>query len=159
MDTTETLGQRIRLSRRDLHLTQQQLADLAKVSRSYISNLEKDRTTNIGRDIAVPLSEALGISVAYLMGVEEDPLHGIPDDEEDDGEKGTRRHNVNNTTANAAYTLANAELELLITIYQLLSKEKRHILLSMAKVLRDAPHIIGTDPAQPPTADQDRTAP
>lgn len=158
MDTTETLGQRIRLSRRDIHLTQQQLADLAKVSRSYISNLEKDRTTNIGRDIAVPLSEALGISVAYLMGVEEDPLHGIPDDEEDDGEKGEkeRRHN---TAATAAYTLANAELELLITIYQLLSKEKRHILLSMAKVLRDAPHIIGTDPAQPPTADQDRTAP
>lgn len=152
----DSLGKRIRISRKDLHLTQHQLAEKSGVSRSYIGNLEKDSTSDIGSDIILKLANALGVAPTYLMGVEEDPLYGIPEEEEEEKPKLIRE-----TAANAAYTVANAEVELLITIYQLLNAEKRQILLNMAKVLRDAdkPHIIGTDPTPPPPTDPDRLAP
>lgn len=155
--TADSLAQRIRLSRKDLHLTQQQLADNAGVSRSYIGNLENGSTDNIGRDIAVALATALGISLEYLLGVQDDPLYGMPDEDEEE----QQRRNREDKAANAAYTVANAEVELLITIYQLLNTEKRQILLNMAKVLRDAdkPHIIGTDPNPHSPTDPNRLAP
>jgi transcriptional regulator with XRE-family HTH domain len=153
----DSLAQRIRLSRKDLRLTQQQLALKAGVSRSYIGNLENGSTNNIGRDIAVALAAALGISLEYLLGVQDDPLYGLPDEddetEEKAGQKNRRGNQTEDNASNAPYTVIDAEVELLITIYQLLNREKRQILLNMAKVLRDAdkPHIIGTDPNQSPS--------
>lgn len=155
----DSLGKRIRISRKDLHLTQQQLAEKSGVSRSYIGNLEKDSTSNIGSDIILKLADALGVAPTYLMGVEEDPLYGIPEEEEEKEAEKTKL--IRETASNATYTVANAEVELLITIYQLLNQEKRRILLNMAKVLRDAdqPHIIGTDPNPYPPTDPNRLAP
>ncbi|MGE0278157.1 MAG: helix-turn-helix domain-containing protein [Nitrospiraceae bacterium] len=160
MITDDTLANRILVSRKDLGLTQHQLAERAKVSRSYIGNLEKGVVTNIGRYKALALANALGISIDYLLGKEEDPLHGLPDEEEEE-ENDTGSQKTRITEANAAYTVAHPEIELLITIYKLLNSEKRQILLNMAKVLRDAetPHIVGGDPGQATPPHQDRTSP
>lgn len=148
------------MSRGDLGLTQQQLADRSGVSRSYIGNLERNRTTNIGRDAAIKIANALGVSPAYLIGVEDDPHHGIPQDDDDD-EEGKPLAPAIIAEDKVAYTVANPEIELLVTIYRLIDPEKRQILLNMAKVLRDVetPRIIGDDPPADPPTDPDRNPP
>lgn len=145
------LGERIRISRKDVGLTQQKLADLAGCSRGYVGNLEKGITANVGSDILVPMAKALGISEKYLLGTTDDPLDGIEDEDDDEDVKGTNDKQKGKKTGASTYTVTNPEVELLITIYQLLGAEKRKILLNMAKVLRDAEtgHIIGTEPDQP----------
>lgn len=155
-----SLGERIRLSRKDLRLTQQQLADMAGMSRSYVNSLENGITTNIGSDFLIPLARSLGVSSKYLLGETANPLEGIHDEDEDEEEKekGLDKRSSSGDTS-ATYTVTDPEIELLITIYRLLGPEKRKILLNMAKVLRDAEtgHIIGTDPT--PSTGQDTMTP
>lgn len=150
-----TPGQRVRLSRRDLGMTQQELADKSGVSRSYIGNLERDSTTNVGRDVVIKLANGLGVAPDYLLVLTDNPLEGILDEDGENEDKPIKKAGETSAT----YTVTNPEVELLITIYQLLGSEKRKILLNMAKVLRDAEtgHIIGTEPASSP--DQDGLAP
>lgn len=72
-----TLGEKVLISRRDLDLTQAELADLAGISRSHVANIENERVTNIGTDVVRNLAAALRVSQGYLMGLTDDPLEGI----------------------------------------------------------------------------------
>lgn len=72
-----TLGQKVLISRRDLDLTQAELADLAGISRSHVANIENERVTNIGADVVRNLAAALRVSQGYLLGITDDPLEGI----------------------------------------------------------------------------------
>lgn len=72
----KTLGNHILLSRRDLALTQEELAAKVGVSRAYITNIEQGRAKNVGIDVIFALARELGVSVAYLLGLTEDPLAG-----------------------------------------------------------------------------------
>ena len=74
MDKKLTLAQRVLLSRRDLGISQAELAKAAGVSRTYIKDIEVGRVTNVGLDAIVGIAGALGVSLAYLMGMWEDPL-------------------------------------------------------------------------------------
>ncbi|CAH6927365.1 putative Helix-turn-helix protein [Vibrio chagasii] len=61
-----TFGQRLKYARvNHANISQGELAELAQVSQSMISALEKDTRTNSSN--AVELADALGISVRWLM--------------------------------------------------------------------------------------------
>ena len=78
------LGRRLHLSRLDLSLQQKELAVIAGISSSYLSELEKGRAKNVTMKRLSPLAKALNVSVAYLLGETPDPLLGQHDDPADD---------------------------------------------------------------------------
>lgn len=53
---------------------QEELASKSGVSRSRISEIEHGDATNIGIDAVYGLADALGVSVAYLLGESDSPL-------------------------------------------------------------------------------------
>jgi transcriptional regulator with XRE-family HTH domain len=69
-----TLGDRIKLRRQRLGLTQEELASQANVRRPTISELESNRRTAVSSDIVKRLAVALGCSTDYLLGM--DDLYG-----------------------------------------------------------------------------------
>ncbi|MBP8292676.1 MAG: helix-turn-helix transcriptional regulator [Caldilineaceae bacterium] len=79
MDKKLSLAERVLLSRRDLGISQADLAQKAGVSRTYIKDIEVGRVTNVGLNYIVGIAGALGVSLAYLMGMSEDPLSESPD--------------------------------------------------------------------------------
>lgn len=74
------LGSRVRMSRNDLGLTQAELASMVSISRPYLTNIERGRTDNVGIRHITALAECLGVSVEYLIGIDDNPL---PDDSGD----------------------------------------------------------------------------
>ncbi|KAF6655048.1 helix-turn-helix domain-containing protein [Enterobacteriaceae bacterium EKM102V] len=62
----ETLGDRIRLQRKSLQLTQKQLAQQVNVSHVAVSQWEKEETLPRGENL-LRLSEALGCAPAFLI--------------------------------------------------------------------------------------------
>ena len=70
----KTLGNHVLLSRRDLGMTQEDLANRVGVSRAYVTNIEQGRAKNVGIDVVFGLARELGVSVAYLLGISDDPL-------------------------------------------------------------------------------------
>lgn len=79
MKKTLGLGERVLLERRQSGLSQQELADAAGVSRSYIKDIEIGRVTNVGVAAIDAIADALQVSPAYLLGYTESPLDE-PDD-------------------------------------------------------------------------------
>lgn len=127
-----TLAQRMLLSRRDLNWKQEQLAHASGVSRTYISNIERGRITNVGVEVIFALAQALGVAPQYLLGLNDDPLVGIPDNPQEQEER----------------TQLDALTKEFINIFQQLSDDKKGALLNLARVLRstDEPRIIGGTP-------------
>lgn len=123
MYSTLSLAQRVLLSRRDLDWKQEKLAEVSGISRTYISDIERGRITNVGVEVLFALADALGVSVQYLLGVTEDPLAGVKDEEEE----------------------KDPLVQELLSIYQQLSPDKQATLLNIAKVLSNdpPPKIIG----------------
>ena len=74
-----SLGDRVLLSRRDLDMSQDDLARSANVSRSYIKSIELGQVTNVGLDAITRIASALHVSLAYLMGMSDDPLSESPE--------------------------------------------------------------------------------
>ncbi len=74
-----TLGERVLLSRRDLDISQDDLAKAAGVSRSYIKSIELGQVTNVGLDAITGIASGLNVSLAYLMGMSDDPLSEPPE--------------------------------------------------------------------------------
>lgn len=126
-EKAKTLAWRIRSSREDMHWNQEELAQRSGVSRSYISNIESGRIVNITVDFAFALADALGVSRAYLIGLTDDPLAGIEEEEE---------------KTKTPTPIVGAEI---LDIYQQLSPPQQATLLNIAKVLKqaDEPKIIG----------------
>jgi len=69
------LADRLLLSRRDVDITQEDLADQAgNVSAAYISSLERGKVTNPSVDVVAAIAAALGVTPAYLLGWSDAPL-------------------------------------------------------------------------------------
>ena len=66
-----TKGQRIKLRRIELNLSQTNLADMIKVSKQTLYKYENDIITNIPSDNIEKLSIALSVSPAWIMGYSE----------------------------------------------------------------------------------------
>jgi transcriptional regulator with XRE-family HTH domain len=66
------MGARIKKRRRELRITQTELAERVGVSRPTISELENGTRTTMTTDTAKALARALGISIDYLVGTWED---------------------------------------------------------------------------------------
>jgi len=62
----KTLGGRIRETRRDLCLTQKQLAERAKLDRTYIVAVERGRQ-NVTVGAVMRIAEALGVPIDRLL--------------------------------------------------------------------------------------------
>ncbi len=65
-----TVGNRIKMMREDLHLTQEQVANAVGVAIQTIHKYENNIVTNIPLDKLEKLAAALGTSPSYLMGWE-----------------------------------------------------------------------------------------
>jgi len=130
MDKSLTLAQRLLLSRRDLCWGQDALADASGISRTYISDIERGKITNVGIEVVFSLAKALGVSVPYLLGIDEYPLSGIQDEESEETKPPT--------------STVGSEL---LNIYQQLTPQQQSTLLSIAKVLKaaDEPKIVGME--------------
>lgn len=121
------LRERLLLSRRDLHWNQIDLMEKSGVSRGYISNIERGHTENVGIEVVFALSRALGISVAYLIGLTDDPLKDMSDDDIRPDDK------------------LDIHVREFLAIYQQLDDDKKKILLDLARHLRssDEAKIVG----------------
>lgn len=64
---------RLRLSRLQLRLTQQQLGSMIRQDQSYISRLERGDFTEITVTTLERLADALHVSADYLLGREGEP--------------------------------------------------------------------------------------
>ena len=53
---------------------QEDLAHASGVSRTYISEIERGRVTNVGVEALSALADALGVTVQYLLGLTDDAL-------------------------------------------------------------------------------------
>ncbi|EPD69858.1 hypothetical protein HMPREF1219_00803 [Corynebacterium pyruviciproducens ATCC BAA-1742] len=62
----EALGTALRTFRADSHLTLRQLADLARVSPGYLSELERGRK-EVSSELLASVCRALGVSVADVL--------------------------------------------------------------------------------------------
>jgi len=78
MDDTDRVGQRIATTRKSLDLTQQQLADKARVSKSMLSKVESGHAAASNAWLGA-VARALGVDVGYLSG---QPYNGTPDNAE-----------------------------------------------------------------------------
>ena len=74
MYNAKLLAQRLLLSRRDLSWRQEDLEAKSGISRTYISEIERGRISNVGIEVVFAIAEALGVSVSYLLGLTEDAL-------------------------------------------------------------------------------------
>lgn len=63
------LGERVLLSRRRAHLTQQELAKAVGVTATTIARLEQGRTQRITTESLERMSRALDVSADYLLGL------------------------------------------------------------------------------------------
>ncbi len=63
-----TIGNRMKIRRKELGLTQKQLASEVKLSQNYLSELEKDKF-NPTAPIIIRLAKALEMSADELLGI------------------------------------------------------------------------------------------
>jgi transcriptional regulator with XRE-family HTH domain len=66
MDILEVAGSNIRRIRQERGLSQEQLADLAKLHRTYIGGIERGER-NVSLNNLARIAEALGVSPADLL--------------------------------------------------------------------------------------------
>lgn len=67
-----TVGDRVKLRRTELGLTQDVLAEKAGISKSFLSDLENGRRS-IGAETLLDLGRAMGVSLDFLMVGEQKP--------------------------------------------------------------------------------------
>ncbi|CAI6293016.1 MULTISPECIES: helix-turn-helix domain-containing protein [Bacillus] len=81
-----TVGQRIKAIRKERKLTQVQLADKAKLSRSYLADIERDRY-NPSLSTLESVAGALGVQVSAIVGeeniIKEEPAEYSAKEEKD----------------------------------------------------------------------------
>lgn len=121
------LGRRILISRKDLHINQEQLGIKSGISRGHIAKIERGEVQNPTIDIIYRLADALGVSRAYLLGFTDDPLHEIEDTEISAPIQAITRQ------LSPSYRTLAAEL---IDIFGQLSTDSQQILLAIADKLR-----------------------
>lgn len=66
-------GDRVLISRRGLLLDQRAVAKASGISNSYLSMIETGKVTAVHSDVLFKLSQVLGVSIPYLLGLTEAP--------------------------------------------------------------------------------------
>lgn len=70
-----TVGERIKQRRKELHLTQEELAiRMGYKNKSAICRVEKDYEQNLTLDRVTAFAEALDTTPSYLMGWDDEPI-------------------------------------------------------------------------------------
>ena len=72
VEVKSTLGQKVKVLRVDLGLTQGVLAERAHVSQGYLSQIENDEIDSVGSVMLRNIANALGVS--YLVLVTDEPI-------------------------------------------------------------------------------------
>lgn len=72
MDFQKTFGERVAARRKALNLTQQQLGDVAGLTKQAINDIEHGRRNTLVAK-AILLAQALNTTVEYLGGATDDP--------------------------------------------------------------------------------------
>lgn len=80
---TKAFGRNVLISRRDLNMTQKELADRIGISQSYITKIERGRAKNMSVELVFDLATALSVNPAWLLGLSQDPL-GVETDLENE---------------------------------------------------------------------------
>ena len=110
------LGQRVFAKRKELKLSQEELAAKAGLkSKSSISKIEAGRPTS--QNTIYSLAQALDVSIAYLMGLEEKPEE---------------------KAAFEASVLLDEDVMEMVHWYMALDPEKREAVKQMAKLLHNS---------------------
>ncbi len=68
-----TIGDRIRIARKQANLTQEELGLRCKTTKQTIYKYETGEVTNIPLNRLEKIADAIGVSAAYLMGWEDEP--------------------------------------------------------------------------------------
>lgn len=77
-----TLGENIKFYRKQKKLTQNELANIASMSRSYLADIERDRY-NPSVETLKTIADALHIKLSLLMGEEQIPSWATTKDKRD----------------------------------------------------------------------------
>ena len=141
MLNARTFGLRLLISRRDMGWEQEKLAAESGVSRSRISEIERGKGVNVGVDSIFRLATALGVTVPYLLGLNENPL---PDEPAEDPE-------IMKETPPFYGRQLNEAVIMLLDTFEALPEPDKATLLRIAESLRQSqpPRIIGSEEAQP----------
>jgi transcriptional regulator with XRE-family HTH domain len=134
---SKEMAKRLLLSRRDYGWNQDDLSKKSGVSRGYISNIERGYTANVGLEVVFALANALNVSVEYLIGLTDDPLGGLPANEEDE----------NTIRIEVAQTTTRLLVKRLIDLFLTMPRRDQDLLITMAQAMSiaDQPRIIGDD--------------
>jgi len=127
------LGSRVLLARRDLEMNQDELARHVGVSRPFISDIERGKTTNVGVETVMALAAALGVRPAYLLG-----LSDVVVDEEDEEELLGTKEAQNSYNATTTDPTTRELLELI----EGMDTAQRRQMVDVARVLFRPPRII-----------------
>lgn len=125
-----TIGDRVLLARRDIDINQDELARRIGVSRPYISDIERGKTTNVGVETIYALAEALDVRVEYLLGLSD----VVVDEEDIDDELSVRE-------ARPHY-IADPMMAELLDLIERMDAGQRRQMADIARVLLDTPRII-----------------
>ena len=72
------VGNRIKKARKSKGISQAEFADKLEISVSHLSNIENGKI-NVGLDIFMDITEALGISADWLLNIDTDAATPIPE--------------------------------------------------------------------------------
>lgn len=148
MSMASDLAWRLLRSRRDLNWRQEDLAEKSGVSRTYISEIERGKITNVGIEPIIALAGALGVTVTYLLGLSDDPLG-------EGTEKVLREQSAEYVVFDVDGDTERRTLRALVDAYTALRPEHQRLALSYLRMMRQleeeeraaaaapAPHIIG----------------
>jgi len=130
---SDTLGGRVLLARRDLNINQDELARRTGVSRPFISDIERGKTTNVGMETVFALAEALGVRAEHLFGFSDVIV--------DEGilEEGWVAYEVDDPEEHRL-------IQEIIRLFQgLKSEDQRFALSFMRRMAADGPRVIGDE--------------
>lgn len=68
-----TFAERVLLARKWLNINQDELAQRAGISRTYVSKIETGATPYVMTDVAIRLAEALQVNLGFLLGLTDIP--------------------------------------------------------------------------------------
>jgi len=135
LSMNKTLGDRVLLARRDLNINQDELGRRVGISRPFISDIERGKTTNVGVETVFALAEALGVQPAYLLGISD----VMVDESDDDTLAGGR----------AVYVVGDMEeysmVQELLKLFQGLRPADQVFALGMMRRMGGGPRVIGDE--------------
>ncbi len=143
MDTpfnARLMGSRLLLCRRDLGLNQDDVADIAGISRSRISDIERGDGAGTAISSIFSLATALGVSVEYLLGLTDDPLG-------EGEEKVLKEMNPDYVVFEVDNLRMRSDIQRLVDAWVELDNDQRSLVLILVDQLRRAlrPRIIGAE--------------